>query len=382
MNRLRLFFASTNLLVLMLGSTTTAHAGKSLVYIGTYTEGGTSEGIYLFHFDDANGAIIPAGTAGISTNPSFLAINPEENLLFAVGETRDFNGGETGSVASFKIDPSDGKLSEINRVSSGGGSPCHLSLTKTGKHLLVANYHGGNVAVMPVGDDGMLSEHSSLIQHKGSSANPKRQEAPHAHSINPDNVSKRFFAADLGTDELVIYEMDKPSGKLRRTGAFEVEPGSGPRHLAVNPKGDRLYLLNELKSTVTVIDYSFGVGKLELLETVSTLPQDYKGSSGTAEIQITPNGKFLYASNRGHDSIACFKIADDGKLALVEIEPTGGKTPRNFGIHPNGKFIIAANQNSNSLTVFAIDQQSGELTDTGHSAECPKPVCVTFYQPN
>ncbi|MGI9243525.1 MAG: lactonase family protein [Verrucomicrobiales bacterium] len=356
-------------------------AAKSLVYIGTYTEGSDSEGIYAFEFDDESGELSPSGTAGISTNPSFLALHPQKNLLFAVGETRDFNGTESGSIASFRIAPATGKLTEINRVSSYGGSPCHLVVDRAGRHALVANYHGGNVAVVNIGEDGTLGGRSAFIQHEGSSVNKARQKSPHAHSINLDHANRRAFAADLGTDELVIYDYDTEAGSLAPAAAVAVAPGSGPRHLAIRPDGEFLYLLNEIKSTINAIRYDGGSGGCKIVQTISTLPGDYSGNNGTAEVQITPDGRFLYASNRGHDSLACYRIdAGTGKLTLIEIEPTGGKAPRNFGIHPSGKFIIAANQNSDSLKVFAIDQESGELEDTGHGASCPKPVCVTFYQ--
>jgi 6-phosphogluconolactonase len=358
------------------------YAAKSLVYIGTYTEGSESEGIYRFEFDDQTGVLSSAGIAGISTNPSFLALHPQKNLLFAVGETRDFNGSDCGSLAAFKIEPGSGKLTEINRVSSSGGSPCHLVTDREGKHLLVANYSGGNVAVVAIGDDGKLGERKAFVQHEGSSVNKARQESPHAHSINLDRSNQRAFAADLGTDELVIYNFDRGSGTLERSGALEIAPGSGPRHLAIRPDGKFLYLLNEIKSTLTAIAYDAGSGTCKQIQTISTLPEDYSGGNGTAEVQITPDGRYLFASNRGHDSIACFQIdTASGILTLIEIEPTGGSAPRNFGIHPNGKFIIAANQNSDSLKVFAIDQASGKLEDTGHGAKCPKPVCVTFYTP-
>lgn len=363
----------------MLVAATPLHAAKSLVYIGTYTQGSESEGIYLFNFDDETGEITPAGTAGISTNPSFLALHPQKNLLVAVGETRDFNDAKSGSLAAFKIDPATGKLTELNRVPSSGGSPCHLVIDQAGKHVLVANYSGGNVSVVRIGEDGKLGKRTAFIQHEGSSVNKARQEAPHAHSINLDRDNKRAFAADLGTDELIVYDFDKTKGTLERSGAVKVDPGSGPRHLAIHPGGGHLYLLNELKSTLTVISYDPESGATKRLQTISTLPKNYDGRNGTAEVQITPDGKFLYASNRGHDSLACYKIdANSGKLTLVEIEPTGGKAPRNFGIHPGGKFIIAANQGSDTLKVFAIDQATGELEDTGHGAKCPKPVCVTY----
>ena len=358
------------------------HAAKSLVYIGTYTRGGDSEGIYLFHFDDKTGELTAAGTAGISTNPSFLAVHPQKNLLYAVGETRDFNDARSGSLAAFAIDPATGTLTEKDRCASSGGSPCHIVIDKAGKHLLVANYSSGTVAAVRIEDDGSLGQRTAFAQHEGSSANKRRQEAPHAHSINLDRDNRRAFAADLGTDELIVYDFDQISGALERIGAEKVEPGSGPRHLAVHPGGKFLYLLNELAATLTVIEYSPDSGATKQLQTISTLPDGYEGSRGTAEVQVTPDGRFLYASNRGHDSIACFSVdGETGKLTLVEIEPTGGKTPRNFGIHPGGKFIIAANQNSNTLKVFAIDQKTGALTDTGYGATCPKPVCVTYFRP-
>ena len=379
MRKLITLFASTHLLALMLGSVTPAGAAKSFVYIGTYTRGSDSEGIYAFDFDEQSGELTPRGRAGISTNPSFLAVHPKKNLLFAVGETRDFNDAKSGSLAVFRIAPESGELTELNRVASSGGSPCHLVVDRDGRHVLVANYHGGNVAAIKIGEDGRLGARTAFAQHEGSSANPRRQEGPHAHSINLDRDNRRAFAADLGTDELVIYDYDSGAGTLQRSGAVEAAPGSGPRHLAVHPGGERLYLLNELLSTVAVIQYDPSSGATEVLQTISTLPADHQGNNSTAEVQITPDGRFLYASNRGHDSLACFKIdQDSGKLTLVEFEPTGGKTPRNFGIHPGGKFIIAANQNSDSLRVFAIDQESGKLRDTGHGAKCPKPVCVTF----
>jgi len=366
----------------MLVQPANSNAAETFVYVGTYTADSGSEGIYLFKMDDETGEISAAGTGGISTNPSFLALHPTRNLLFAVGETRDFNAAKSGSLASFEIDPASGKLKELNRVASSGGSPCHIVTDKAGKHLLVANYHGGNVATVPIGGDGMLGERTGFAQHEGSSVNPKRQEGAHAHSINLDHANRRAFAADLGTDELIVYDFDKATGALKRSGEFKVAPGSGPRHLAIHSKGKILYLLNELLSTVDVISYDPESGATKKLQTISTLPKDFEGNNGTAEVQITPDGKFLYASNRGHGSLACYKVdAESGKLTLIEIEPTGGKPPRNFGIHPSGKFIIAANQNAGTLRVFAINQKTGELTDTGHSGKCPKPVCISYFKP-
>ena len=375
-------FASLHLLGLMLGLPVELAASESLVFIGTYTKGSDSEGIYVFRFDDKTGALTPAGTAGISTNPSFLALHPTKNLLFAVGETPDFRDRKTGSVAAFEIDPQSGKLTEVNRVPSYGKNPCHLVVDRTGKHLLVANYSSGNIAALRIGDDGKLGIRTAFTQHAGNSVNKSRQEGPHAHSINLDRAGRRAFVADLGIDQLVVYDYDEKTGDLRRHSSEGVEGGSGPRHLAIHPGNRFLYLLNELSSRLSVISYDPATGDTEQIQSIRTLPEDFRGRNSTAEVQVTPDGKFLYASNRGHDSLACYAIdAGSGKLTLVEIEPVGGKTPRNFGIHPGGKFIIAAHQNSNSLAVFAIDQKTGALSPTGHRAECPRPVCVTYFKP-
>lgn len=357
-------------------------AAKSLVYIGTYTEGSDSEGIYLFQFDEESGELSAAGLAGISINPSFLALHPTKNLLFAVGETSEFSGAKSGSVAAFKIDPASGKLDEISRVPSSGTNPCHLVVDRAGKHVLVANYSSGTVAAMRVADGGELGARTAFVQHVGTGPDKARQEGPHAHSINLDVAGRRAFAADLGIDQLIAYDYSEEAGSLERRSHLALAGGAGPRHLAVAPGGKYLYLLNELSSTLAVIGYEPGSGETRQLQTISTLPEGFTGNNGTAEVQITPDGRFLYASNRGHDSLACFRIdAASGKLTLVEIEASGGAAPRNFGIHPGGKFIIAANQNSDSLKVFAIDQETGALAPTGHGAACPKPVCVTYFKP-
>lgn len=380
LKKLRTVFASAVMLAIMLGSATDLTAAKSFIYIGTYTQGSDSEGIYLFGFDDESGALSPAGIAGISINPSFLALHPTKNLLFAVGETSDFLGAESGSVAGFQIDPETGKLAEINRVPSGGTSPCHLVVDHSGRHLLVANYHGGSVAAVRIGDDGKLGQRTAFCQHQGSGPLKPRQAGPHAHSIKLDLAGERAFAADLGIDQLAVYDYQQEAGTLRQLSAEKIAPASGPRHLAIHPGGKFLYLLNEISSTLTVIGYAPDSGATRQLQTISTLPPGYQKYTSTAEVQITPDGRFLYASNRGHDSLACYRVdAASGKLTLIEIEASGGRTPRNFGIHPGGKFLIAANQNSNTLKVFAIDPQTGALEPTAHGAVCPRPVCVTFF---
>ncbi len=351
-----------------------------MVYVGTYT-GTKSKGIYVFEMDLSSGAVTPARLAGEAVNPSFVAIHPNQRFLYAVGEVSDFAGKKTGGVSAFAIDSSTGNLTLLNQQSSGGTGPCHLVVDKAGKNVLVANYSGGSVAVLPIQADGKLSEASCFIQHTGKSVNPRRQEAPHAHSINLDAANNFAFVADLGLDKVLVYRFDAAKGTLTPNAppAASVAPGAGPRHFAFHPSGRYAYVINEMGNTVTAFSYDAAKGVLSEIQTLSTLPQGYTEVSHTAEVQVHPSGKFLYGSNRGHDSIAVYSIDQNtGRLILVGIPSTQGKTPRNFGIDPTGTFLLAANQDSDSIVVFRIDPQTGELKPTGQVVEVPKPVCVKF----
>lgn len=354
---------------------------KTTVYIGTYTRG-KSKGIYRFELNSRTGKLTPAGVTSGVENPSFLAIHPNGKYLYSANETARFRGRKTGSVAAFRIDPKTGALAKLNERSSGGGGPCHLVVDPQGKNVLVANYGGGSVAVLPLEKDGRLEKASSFVQHTGSSVNPRRQKGPHAHSINVDRGNRFAVAADLGLDKLLVYKFDAGKGTLtaNEPAFVATAPGAGPRHFAFHPNGQNAYVINELKLTVTAFDYDPQHGTLTPKQTISTLPKGYKGTGlSTAEVQVHPSGKFLYGSNRGHNSIAVFRIDQkSGRLAAVEHQPTGGKTPRNFGIDPSGRFLLAANQSSDSVVVFRIDQTTGALTPTGHKVEVPTPVCVKF----
>jgi 6-phosphogluconolactonase len=357
-----------------------------LVYIGTYT-GKNSKGIYAFRFNASTGKLTPVGLAAESTSPSFLAVHPNHQYLYAVGEVNEFGGQKSGAVSAFSIDHKTGKLTLLNQVSSRGTGPCHLSVDKTGKNVLVANYDGGSVAVLPVNADGRLREASAFIQHTGSSINKERQEAPHAHCIfnSPDN---RFaLAADLGLDEVVVYHFDAARGSLTPNDPpfGKTPPGSGPRHFAFHPNGRLVYVIDEIKCTVSTFSYDPARGALNLLDTVSTLPDGYNITSNdsTAEMRVLPSGKFAYGSNRGPDSIAVFGINPaKGTLTPVEIVSTQGKTPRGFNIDPTGSFLIAANQDSDTLVVFRIDPNTGRLTPTGQKIEAYAPVDVEFVPVN
>jgi 6-phosphogluconolactonase len=354
--------------------------GKFLLYIGTYT-GQYSKGIYAYRFNSKSGQLAPLGLVAETANPSYLAVHPSQKFLYAANEVDDFEGKKAGSISAFALDAKTGKLAFLNTVSSRGADPCYVTVDKTGKYALVANYSGGSVAAFPIGDDGRLGEASAFIQHTGHGTNPERQEGPHAHSINlsPDN---RFaVAADLGLDELLVYRFDATKGSLaaHEPPFAKVNPGAGPRHFDFHPQGKFAYAINEMGSSITAFAYDAAGGVLKELQTISSLPKDYSGSNDDADIHVHPSGKFLYGSNRGHDSIAVFAIdPDKGTLTLVEHVSTQGKTPRNFGIDPSGRYLFAANQNSDNIVVFRIDSQTGRLTPAGLTLEVPSPVCVKF----
>ena len=354
---------------------------KLMVYVGTYTQGGKSKGIYLLDMDPESGKLTPKGVVAEVANPSFLAIHPNRRYLYAVGEISDFAGKKSGAVNAFSIDAGTGALTLLNQQPSRGAGPCHVVVDGAGKNVLVANYGGGSVAALPVAGDGRLGEATAFVQHEGKSVNPQRQEGPHAHSINVDRANRFVFAADLGLDKVLIYRLDAAKGTLAPNDppAGVVPPGSGPRHFAFHPNGRYAYVINEISSTVTAFGFDSNSGALKPVQTLSTLPADYRGGGGTAEIQVHPSGKFLYGSNRGHDSIAIFGIdAGTGMLTPAGHQLTGGKTPRNFGIDPTGNFVLAANQNSDTIVVFRIDTKTGALAPTGHQVEVPSPVCVKF----
>jgi 6-phosphogluconolactonase len=351
---------------------------KLRVYVGTYTQGSNSKGIYLFELDLASGALKPQGLAGEAVNPSFLAIHPSRKYLYAVGEVSDFAGKKTGGVSAFTIDPKTGKLSLLNQQSSRGTGPCHLVVDRDGKNALVANYGGGSVAALPIQDDGRLAEASSYIQHEGKSVNPSRQEAPHAHSINLDAMNRFAFAADLGLDKVLVYRFDGSKGLLspHEPPAASVAPGAGPRHFAFHPGGRHAYVINELANTVTAFSYDPDRGILKELQTISTLPKDFTGTSHTAEVVVHPSGRFVYGSNRGHDSIAIFAIDNEGKLTAVAHQGKGIRVPRNFAVDPTGAYLLVGNQDGNTIAVFKIDVRTGELAPAGEPVECPRPVCL------
>ncbi|MGD0793152.1 MAG: lactonase family protein [Terriglobales bacterium] len=370
-------------LLLSLVTLTTAKdspKNKYLLFVGTYTEK-ESKGIYAYRFDAASSELTPLGVAAETTNPSFLAIDPSRRFLYAANEFPNYKGANSGAVSAFALDRQTGKLSLLNQVASRGADPCYIAFDKTGKYALVANYTGGSVAVFPVQSDGHIGEPSAFVQHVGSSVNRERQQGPHAHWIETTPDNRFAIAVDLGLDELLVYRFDAKTGSLTTNNPpyAKLDPGAGPRHLAFHPNGKFAYVVNELQSSITAFSYDASGGALHKLKTITTLPRGFSGSNDTAEIQVHPSGKFLFASNRGHDSIAVFSIdSHTGALTLVDHFPTQGKTPRNFEIDPTGKLLFVANQDTNNIVVFRIDPTSGRLTPTGQTLRVPSPVCLKF----
>ncbi len=352
------------------------------IYIGTYTRNSDSEGIYTARLNLQSGELTDLKLAAKTENPSFLALSPDGKSLYAVSEISAHGGQPTGGVTSFSV-AADGSLSPLNSQPSGGAGPCHLITDTQGKNVLVANYGGGSIAVIPIGAGGQLESPSTVIQHEGSSVNEQRQKAPHAHSINLDPDGRFAFVADLGTDKVNVYAFDPAAGSLKPADppAASVEPGAGPRHFTFHPSGKFAWVINELDSTIT--GFTCADGKLTPAQTVTTLPPGFGGDNTTADIHVHPSGKFLYGSNRGHDSIAVYEIdQESGKLTYVQHQATLGKTLRNFAIDPSGTFLLAENQQSNDIYTFRIDPHTGKLSWTGHKLDVPRPVCIVFASNN
>jgi 6-phosphogluconolactonase len=383
MKYLRKFLAAIVLFVSLAALAPLASAQKYFFYVGTYTDGTKSKGIYAFRYDAASKQVTPLGLAAESANPSFLAISPNGKFLYAVNELQNYKGPNSGGVSAFSIDKSSGKLTFLNEVPSRGADPCYITVDKTGKWVLVANYTGGSIAVFPVQDDGTLGEASGFVQHTGHGPNKERQEGPHAHSIDlsPDN---RFaFVDDLGLDSLLTYKFDAKTGKLSgvNTLVTHFNPGAGPRHFALHPSGKFAYVVAEMGHTVTALAANLEDGTFQTLQSLSTIPPDYKDRNDDAEVEVDPSGRFLYASNRGHDSIIGFAIdPNKGTLSPLGYVSKVIKEPRSFEIDPTGKLLFAENQKSDNIVLFQINAKTGALMPTEREFSVPSPVCLKFLK--
>ena len=360
-----------------------AKTNEMLVYVGTYTNKGASEGIYLYKLNLTSGALTKVSSIK-SIDPAFLALDRKRKFLYAANEIGEFQGKKSGSISAFSINQKTGELTFLNQQPTNSPGPCSVTVDKTGRCVLAANYSGGSVSVLTVNADGTLNPVSDLVQNQGFSINPNRQKEPHAHTIIIDDANRFAFCADLGIDKIMIYKLDAKNGKLTpHSSPFtSVKPGAGPRHFKIHPNNKFAYVINELNETVIAFAFDKTQGTLKEIQTVPTLPADFTGTSYCADIHIHPSGKFLYGSNRGHDSIVVFAIDEaTGKLTFVEHQATQGKWPRNFAIDPTGQILLVANQNTDNVFTFRIDQKNGKLSPTGQVAEIPMPVCLKVIPP-
>ncbi|MEM8946525.1 MAG: lactonase family protein [Planctomycetota bacterium] len=368
--------ATTNCLIVLAltASIASVVAEEQVLLIGTNAR---EQGIYASSLNLESGEFAPANAVGDAPRPSFLALHPRLPLLYAVTQEQS---EPAGGVRAFRIDSNGIGLELIDRESTGDEGSTHLEVCPNGEAIIVANYTGGSTTLLPLDGDGKLGPLSSLIQHQGASVNQQRQRAPHAHGVAIDHDGNFACVADLGTDEVIVYRIVGGSG-LARVSAWDAKPGAGPRHLTFHPHGRWLYSINELDSTLTVLSFDRQTGTLTELQTIDTLPADFQSPNTTAEVVVHPSGRYVYISNRGHDSTAAFAIdGETGRLRLIEIEPTQGGHPRFIGIDPSGKFLIAANRDANNLVSFGIDPQTGGLKPTGYQVSVPQPVCVVFPQ--
>jgi 6-phosphogluconolactonase len=373
------------LFALARGSTSLAAGGESkvdgdLLYVGTYSEGRRSDGIYVLRMNRRSGKLSRVGAVDAGANPSFLAIHPNGGVLYAVNELETYNGKPTGAVSAFSIAKT-GALTRIGEQPSEGGAPCFVSVDRSGRVVLVANYAGGSIALLPIQADGSLAPATKVVQHTGSGPNVERQDAPHAHCIIADPSNRFVLAADLGADRVFVYRLDVDGKSLRHVegGDAVMRPGSGPRHIAFHPTLPLVFVANELDSTVATLRFDAERGVLSPLDVRSTVPSGWSGTNYPADIHLASSGRSLYVSNRGHNSLAVFSVANStGALTLEQVVSTEGDWPRNFSLDPSGRWVLVANQRSNSIVVFGRDEESGQLTPTRERIALPSPVCLRF----
>lgn len=374
------FLLRFTLAALVMGGLTLHAADDKLwVFVGTYT-GKSSKGIYRYEMDLKTGKLENGELAAEVANPSFLAIHPSNRFLYSVNEGGTIGGSKNGGVTGFTLDAKTGKLTKINEQPAGGSSPCHITVDPSGKTVLIANYGGGSTNAYPIDADGKLGSASAFIQHTGKGG-AKGQTPPHAHSVNVSKNGRFAFVADAGIDKILVYKLDAETGKLTPNDPpfFATAAGAGPRHFAFHPKAPLAFVINETDLTLTSMSLDADKGVLTKIQTVATVPPEHKGGS-TAEVVVHPSGKFVYGSNRGHDSIAGFKLNDKGEMTLIGHATEGVKEPRNFNIDPTGQYLVVGSQRSNTIVVFKVDQETGALTPTGHKIEVGTPVCIKFLK--
>ena len=363
------------------GSPIETRVDGDLLYVGTYTESGQPEGIYIVRMDRRSGELRQVGSVDAGANPSFLTIHPNGRVLYAVNELEKYKERASGAVSAFAIAKDTGALTRLNEQPSEGGAPCYLSVDRSAHVLLVANYVGGSVALLPIQTNGALAPAAHVVKHTGKGPNAARQDAPHAHCILADPSNRFVLAADLGLDRVFVYRLDVEGKSLRHVegGDAVMRPGAGPRHIAFHPALPLVFVANELDSTVATLRFDAGRGALSPVATYSTVPAGFTGTNYPADIHVALNGRTLYVSNRGHNSIAVFSVAEStGALVLEQVVSTQGDWPRNFSLDPTGRWLLVANQRSDSVVVFGCDPDNGTLTPTPQRIAIPRPVCLRF----
>jgi 6-phosphogluconolactonase len=349
-----------------------------LFFVGSYAEP-SGPGIYAFSLDGASGKPTLLSTASGLKNPSFLSLDHAGRRLYSIEEVSE-GGGKGGAAVAFSFEPDSGRMTRLNEEKTLGSSTCHIEFNAAGRYVIATSYHGGLVGMLPVLEDGRLGPLADVRRHEGTGPNPVRQDRPHPHSANVSPDNRFVYVPDLGTDRIQIYRPEADGMKLIPVGEAVSAPGSGPRHMTFHPEKPYAYVINELDSTITVYLRDAGQGGLTAVQTVPTLPESFRGENTCAEIRLSPDARFLYGSNRGHDSIAVFSVEEEGaRLSPVEIVPSGGKIPRNFALSPDGRFLVSAHQETGNLAVFRVDPDTGRLSDTGNRGEASKGVCVKFW---
>ncbi|HVC34550.1 MAG TPA: lactonase family protein [Chloroflexota bacterium] len=364
-------------------------SAPSFLYVGTFTQHaphgrGRAEGIYVFRLDPASGALTHVQTMPEVANPSFLTLAPDQRHLYAVNAVPEIDGHPGGAVSAFSVDPATGGLTLLNRQAAHGAGPCHVCVDATGRYVLVASYHGGSVAVLPIQGDGRLGPATDAVYYSGAGVDPVHQDRPHAHSINLDPANRVALVCNQGLDKVFIYRFDPARGTLTSNADqpwAETRRGSGPRHLAFHPGGHFVYVIDEQGSSLTAFAYDAAAGTLREVQTVSTLPDGFSGPNACADVHVHPSGRYVYGSNRGHDSLAIFAVDEEtGRLSSLGHQSTRGRTPRNFTLDPTGTLLLAANQDSDSIVAFRVDRETGQLTSLGTVADVPTPTCLVERQ--
>jgi 6-phosphogluconolactonase len=363
---------------------------EALLYVGTYTMPilfgtgeileGKGKGIHRYRMDSSTGMLSEDGLVARIDNPSFLAVNEQRTKLYAVNELKEFGGEKSGAVSSFAVDKNTGALTFLNQKPTGGEDPCHVCLDQDDKYLLISNFMTGSVCVLGINEDGSIGKRTAFVQHMGSSVNKARQAGPHAHSVTFSPDSSRLYVPDLGTDMLMTYDLDSGTGRLEAQSAdnYVCEPGSGPRYCEFHPRLPICYMVNEISSQVTALRREPDSGRMVTLQTISTLPEGFAGENTCADLHITPDGRYLFASNRGHNSLARFAVDRmTGKLSLLGHTDSGGRTPRHFTFSPQGHFLLVGNQDSDCIAVLALNSDTGDL-ELVQIVDTPTPVCLCF----